>query len=80
VERAEPMTIPGYVDYQRREFCKALPCPIQRQLERCAPGSAEYDETRGICQTSCIHTTYEFHHWLIEHGYEVVRPDGGKKE
>jgi endonuclease III len=75
------MPIPGYEDYQRREFCKAIQCVIQRQLDRCTPGSREYEEIRGICQTECIHTTYEFHHWLIEHGYEVVRPKkpAGKK-
>ncbi len=68
------MPIPGYEAYQRREFCKDILCVIQRQLDRCTPGSREYEEVRGVCQTECIHTTYEFHHWLIEHGYEVVRP------
>jgi len=68
------MVIPGYIDNQRREFCKAIDCPIQRLLDQCAAGSAEAEEVRGICKTDCIHTTYEFHHWLIEHGYEVVRP------
>ena len=69
------MPIPGYVDYQRREFCKKTGCAIQRQLDKCVAGSAEYEEVRAICQNQCIHTTYEFHHWLIEHGYEVVRPE-----
>jgi hypothetical protein len=69
------MAIPGYVDYQRREFCKAIRCPIQRQLEKAQSGSQDYEEVRGICQTRCIHTTYEFHHWLIEQAYEVVRPE-----
>jgi hypothetical protein len=72
------MPVPGYEDYQRREFCKDVQCIIQRQLDRCTPGSREYEEVRGICQTECIHTTYEFHHWLIEHGYEVVRPARGR--
>ena len=70
------MAIPGHVEYQRREFCKDIQCPIQRQLDRCKAGTPDYDEFRSICQTDCIHTTYEFHHWLIEHGYEVVRPAG----
>jgi len=69
------MTIPGTIDYQRREFCKDIRCPIQVQLDKAAPKSKDYDDIRGICQSHCIHTTYEFHHWLIEHGYEVVRPD-----
>jgi len=72
------MPIPGYVDYQRREYCKVIECPIQRQLEKAAAGSADYEEIRAICQTRCIHSTYEFHHWLIERGYEVVRKESEK--
>ena len=68
------MSIPDYVDYQRREYCKALPCPVQVELEAAEPGSAEYQAVREKCINACIHTTYEFHHWLIEHGYLVVRP------
>jgi hypothetical protein len=73
--RSTVMTIPGYIDYQRREFCKDIRCPIQTQLDKAAAGSTDYDEIRGICQTRCIHTTYEFHHWLIQHKFEVARPE-----
>ena len=68
------MAIPGHVDYQRREYCRDIACPVQLLLDKQASGSAEYDEVRGICKTNCIHTTYEFHHWLIQKGYLVVRP------
>ena len=27
------MPIPGYVDYQRREYCKDIKCPVQLELE-----------------------------------------------
>ena len=67
------MSIEGYLDYQRREYCKDIKCPIQVMLDRQVPGSETYEEIRNICKTSCIHTTYEFHHWLIEKGYLVVR-------
>lgn len=69
------MSIPGFVDYPRREYCRDIRCPIQVLLEGYEPGSAAYDHIRGICQKDCIHSTYEFHHWLIEHGYLVVRPE-----
>jgi len=68
------MAIPGYVEYQRREFCKDIRCPVQRQLDKCEVGSDACEEVRTVCRTKCIHSTYEFHHWLIEHGYEIVRP------
>lgn len=74
------MAIPGYVEYQRREYCKDIGCPVQRQLEKHAPGTDEYEEVRRICKTECIHTTYEFHHWLIDHGYEIVRPEAPAEE
>jgi hypothetical protein len=68
------MPIEGYIEYQRREFCKDITCPIQRLLDAETPGSEKYEHIRHICQTDCIHTTYEFHHWLIQKGYLVVRP------
>jgi hypothetical protein len=72
------MPISGYVDYQRREYCKQTGCPIQRQLDKAAAGSTDYEEIRAICQSRCVHTTYEFHHWLIEQGFEVVRREDAK--
>ena len=68
------MTIAGYIDYQRREYCHDISCPVQLLLDRQEPGSELYEQVRDICKNSCIHTTYEFHHWLIEKGYELVRP------
>ena len=69
------MPMPGHVDYQRREYCKDIKCTVQLELESHEPGTAEYDAVRARCKTACVHTTYEFHHWLIEHGYEIVRPE-----
>lgn len=69
------MTIPGYVEYQRRAFCKDVSCPVQGVLDKQATGTPEHDEVRRICTGHCIHTTYEFHHWLIEKGYLVVKPE-----
>ncbi len=68
------MSINGYVDYQRREYCKDMQCPLQIELNALENGSEAYEEKRNICKTKCIHTTYEFHHWLIEHNYLIVRP------
>jgi hypothetical protein len=69
------MPIPGHTDYQRREYCKAIKCPVQSDLEKAAKGSREYEEVRGRCRDACVHTTFEFHHWLTDHGYLVVRPN-----
>jgi hypothetical protein len=69
------VSIPGYVDYKRREFCKDVKCRIQLELEKHKEGSEEYERIRNICKTDCIYTTYQFHHWLIEKGYLIVRPE-----
>jgi hypothetical protein len=37
--------------------------------------SPKYEEIRAICASNCLHTTHEFHHWLIQKGYLVVRPE-----
>jgi len=70
------MSIEGYTDYQRREYCKDIRCAVQLLLDKQEPGSQAYEEIRQICKNNCIHTTYEFHHWLIEKGYLIVRPAG----
>jgi hypothetical protein len=64
----------GYVDYERREYCKDVECPVQLQLNALVAGTSEYQSVRETCVNACVHTTYEFHHWLTDHGYEVVRP------
>jgi len=69
------MTISGYVDYKRREYCKNIQCPVQLKLDKAKDGSAEYEQIRLTCKTNCCKTTYEFHHWLIDQGYQVVRPE-----
>jgi hypothetical protein len=66
--------ISGYTAYQRREYCKDIKCPIQISLEKSKEGSAEYEATRKVCKDACIHSTYEFHHWLMGKGYEIIRP------
>jgi hypothetical protein len=68
------MSLEGYLDYQRREFCKDNTCPIQVLLDSEQEGSPRYETIRGICKTDCIHSTYQFHHWLIQKGYLVIRP------
>ena len=67
-------TIEGYIDYTKREYCRAVKCPIQVLLDQEVEGSEKYEFIRGICKSSCLHTTHEFHAWLIQQGYLVVRP------
>jgi hypothetical protein len=68
------MPIEGYTDYQRREYCKDVRCPTQLTLDTLPQGSEEYEQVRGSCWSNCLHTTHEFHSWLIEKGYLVIRP------
>jgi hypothetical protein len=66
--------IEGYVEYKRRAYCKDIACPVQSRLDGLPAGSEEYEKVRGTCRTGCVHTTWEFHHWLIGKGYVIVRP------
>lgn len=68
--------IEGYTEYTRREYCNDVLCPIQLLLNKEAEKSPGYEEIRAICASSCLHSTHEFHHWLIEKGYLIVRPKG----
>ena len=68
------MIPPGYVEYKKRTFCKDVKCPIQLKLNELDEGSDEYQEIRKTCTTACRYTTWQFHHWLIENGYLVIKP------
>ncbi len=67
--------IEGFVEYKRREYCNDIQCPVQMIMNRKSQDKGDYNELRKICQENCLHTTYEFHHWLIEKGYLLVRPE-----
>ena len=69
------MPIEGYIDYKHREFCNDVQCPVQIDLNSQKEGSEEYERLRKICSIDCKYTTWQFHHWLIEKGYLVVRPE-----
>jgi hypothetical protein len=62
------------VPYPEREYCQDARCPLQLELDAQTSGSEGYERVRQICQTDCRHTAYEFHHWLSDKGYLIVRP------
>ena len=66
----------GYTEYKRREYCNDVQCPVQLLLKKEMEKSPEYEEIRAICASHCLHSTHEFHHWLTEKGYLIVRPKG----
>lgn len=69
------MPIDGFIDYKRREFCNDIKCSVQLDLNAKEDGSENYENIRSICKYDCKYSTYQFHHWLIEKGYLIVRPD-----
>jgi len=68
------MSILGYVEYRTREFCNDVECPVQLELNL-KDGSPEYEKVRQTCRTGCRYTAWRFHHWLIEKGYLIIRPE-----
>ncbi|HUK85513.1 MAG TPA: hypothetical protein VLU95_06605 [Candidatus Acidoferrum sp.] len=68
------MTIEEYVEYKRREFCKDVKCKVQMELNRLEEGSTAYEQARQKCSNACLFSTWQFHHWLIEKGYLIVKP------
>jgi hypothetical protein len=68
------MTLDGYVEYKRREYCNDIKCPVQVELNMQKEGSEEYEKIRKKCGSGCLYTTYQFHHWLIDKGYLINRP------
>jgi len=68
------LSVEGFVDYRRREFCNDVNCVVQVELNKLPGGSEEYEQIRKTCGNDCKYTTWQFHHWLIEKGYLIVRP------
>lgn len=66
------MTVEGFVEYKRREFCKDVKCQVQVKLNGLSEGSPDYEETRKKCSNACLYTTWQFHHWLMEKGYMLL--------
>jgi len=68
------MSLNGFVEYKRREYCNDVKCSVQVELNKQKEGSKEYENIRKTCGTGCLFTTYQFHHWLIDKGYLIVKP------
>ena len=68
------MSIEGYADYRRREFCKDIMCPVQEKLNSQEEGSEVYERVREECKRACRFSAHAFHKWLIERGYLIVKP------
>jgi len=66
------MTLEGFVEYKRREFCKDIECPVQMELNKLTEASPAYEQARQKCSSACLYTTWQFHHWLIEKGYIIL--------
>ena len=66
------MSLDGFVEYKRREFCKDVKCPVQMELNKLTEDSPAYEPTRQKCSNACLYTTWRFHHWLIEKGYIIA--------
>jgi hypothetical protein len=62
----------GFIEYKRREFCNAVKCPVQVKLNSLPEESDEYERIRKECNTACLYTTWQFHHWLIERDYIII--------
>jgi hypothetical protein len=66
------MSLEGFTEYKRREFCNDVKCPVQMKLNQQKERSEEYEQIRKTCRTACVYTTWQFHHWLIEKGYMII--------
>ncbi len=71
------MPIAGCAEYKSREFCNAVRCPTQMELNTKQKGSKEYEEIRQLCKNACRYTAWQFHHWLMDRGYLILK-QGGK--
>lgn len=55
-------------EYQKYEYCRDIGCPM-------------YSPHSGRCtmDTECIESARDFHGWLENHGYKIVKEDVGER-
>jgi len=68
------MPFPGYIEYKSRTFCNDVKCPVQMGLNSKKQDSEESAKIKKECE-KCRFSARAFHHWLIENGYIIIRPD-----
>ncbi|MEM2917975.1 MAG: hypothetical protein QXY62_00530 [Candidatus Altiarchaeota archaeon] len=68
------MEIKGFQEYRKREFCNSVKCPVQLELNKTKENSEEYEKIRDECKTNCRFSARDFHYWLINHGYIIIKP------
>jgi len=74
------MSLEGFTEYKRREFCNDVKCPVQTALNKQKEQTLEYERIRQKCSTACVFTTWQFHHWLMEKGYLILKPKGSEEK
>ena len=70
------MAFKGFREYRKREFCNDIKCAMQMELNKLEAGSEAYEKLRKECGKGCRHSTHEFHYWLIEKGFLIVKEEG----
>ena len=68
----------GYQEYKAREFCNDVQCSVQETLNNLKNRPDEYELIRQTCRSACRFSTWQFHHWLIEKGYLIVKPTSSR--
>jgi len=66
-------SLEGLKEYKTREFCSDVKCPVQGTLNILKDKPEAYELIRQTCRTTCRFSAWEFHHWLIEKGYLIVK-------
>lgn len=74
------MPVDGFLEYKKQEFCNDVMCPVQLGLNNHVYEPEEYERIKQTCSTACIHTTWQFHHWLIDKGYLIVKPKSSEEK
>lgn len=61
------------IDYSSREYCRDIDCTIQRMIdEPHLDDDASF--AADFCRRNCA--AYNFHNWLQENGYKIVKNNG----
>jgi len=64
--------------YQSREYCRNSNCSIQKLLDRNIDIHLKLDLKENVCRNQC--KAYDFHQYLKENGYEIIKKEEENNE
>jgi hypothetical protein len=60
-------------EYQSREFCRDVRCPMQRELDSESRDETAQAAIKSVCRNGCVYFSDDLMRWLGQNGYAASK-------